>query len=210
MKSAVADHRTIAEYLSTLRSGAPTPGGGSAAALAGSLGAGLLAMVCRLTLNKTDAATTAILEPIARELDDLVDALSASAREDEVVYAQYRAASSLPKSTDQEKQVRSAALQTALAAAADAPLASALLVLRALKLGESVASLGSPHALSDVETGRLLLDASIQGALRFVDVNVALIKDQAGVDTRRRRAADIRHQSSQASKDIWKALSARS
>jgi methenyltetrahydrofolate cyclohydrolase len=209
MNTESPDNRTVSEYLAALRSGAPTPGGGSAAALAGSLGAALLAMVCRLTLHRANLETSESLESVTQELDELVVSLSAAAREDEAVYGQYRAASSMPRSTAEEKQIRSAALQTALTAAADTPLAAASLGLKAIKLGESVARLGSPHALSDVETGRLLLDASIQGALTFVDVNVALIKDQATADARRRRAADIRHQASQGTKDIWKVLAAR-
>ena len=209
METGLPDHRTISEYLSALRSGAPTPGGGSAAALAGSLGASLLAMVCRLTLHRANPDIVAALEPAAKELDELVDALSAAARADEAVYGQYRAATSLPKSTDQEKQSRANALQTALIAAADAPLEAARLALAALACGESVARLGSSHALSDVETGRLLLDSSIKGALKFVDFNVNLIRDQALADVRRRRAADLRHQTLQASKVIWSALASR-
>jgi methenyltetrahydrofolate cyclohydrolase len=204
------DNRTIHEYLLALRSGSPTPGGGSAAAIAGSLGASLLAMVCRLTLARADSEIVDIFQPAVRHLDDLVDRLSRSALADESVYRQYRDASVLPKSTGQEKQARSQALQSAIIVAADAPLESARLGLEALKIGASVASRGSKHALSDVETGRLLLDGSIQGSLGFVEVNAALIKDQATADIRRRRSADLRHQSSQASKAIWTALTARS
>jgi methenyltetrahydrofolate cyclohydrolase len=210
MDAAPTDNRTIHEYLLALRSGSPTPGGGSAAAIAGSLGASLLAMVCRLTLARADSEIVDILQPAVRHLDDLVDSLSRSALADESVYRQYRDASILPKATDQEKQARSQALQSALVAAADAPLESARFGLEATNYGAAVARFGSRHALSDVETGRLLLDGSIQGALAFVEVNVALIKDHSTADIRRRRSADLRHQSSQASKAIWTALAARS
>lgn len=209
MNDCAPDTRTISDYLSALRSGAPTPGGGSAAAIAGSLGTGLLAMVCRLTLNSASADTRSTIEPAADRLDDLVEELSRSARADEAVYGQYRTARAMPKATSDETAIRAEALQRAVLAAAETPLHSAQLALEALRIGARVAATGSRHALSDVETARLLLDASIAGALGFVEVNAGLINSSETSAQLRRRAADLHHQASQASKDIWTELAAR-
>ena len=177
METNTPDNRTIHEYLTALRSGSPTPGGGSAASYAGAMGASLAAMVARLTLKAADADSA--LTPAADRLDALVDELSSSAREDEDCYGQYRAAAALPKASAEEKQARSAAMQAALQAAAETPLRTARRALEALELAAVVAAHGTKHALSDVDIARSLLSASTDGALVFVTINASSIKDPA-------------------------------
>jgi formiminotetrahydrofolate cyclodeaminase len=207
--SAVPDGRSLADYLIALRSGDPTPGGGSAAAYAVAMGAALAAMVARLTLKSAPAEIADRLEPAAARLDALVDELSQSAREDEECYGRYRAAVALPKTTEDERTARRLAMQASLRTAAEIPLLTARRGLEALKLTSGVAQSGTAHALSDVEAARLLLSAGIEACLLNVDVNVTLIKDSAISQELQRRAADLRHQSSQASKAIWQLLAAR-
>src|SRR4029078_8118336 len=109
METSTPDPRTLHEYLGALRSGSPTPGGGSAAAYAGAIGTSLAAMVCRLTLASADLSTDHPLASSADRLDRLVEELSESARQDEECYSRYRAAAALPKSTPEERQARSLA-----------------------------------------------------------------------------------------------------
>src|SRR3954471_3021207 len=106
--------RTIEAYLNALSSGAATPGGGSAAAYAGALGTSLIAMVARLTKPGDDAALADRLHAIAERSDDLGAHLAEAAVRDEAVYASYRAAASLPRNTDDEKNRRKSAMQSAL------------------------------------------------------------------------------------------------
>lgn len=176
METNAPDNRTLAEYLTALRSDSPTPGGGSAAAYAGAMGASLVAMVGRLTLNAPDA--DASLAAASDRLDALVGELSESARADEACYGRYRSAVALPKASPEDKQARSAAMQAALQTAAETPLLTARRAIEALQLSSTVARFGTKHALSDVQVAGSLLAAAIEGALVFVDVNVRMIKDE--------------------------------
>ena len=173
------------------------------------MGAALAAMVARLSLTSMGAEDGETLASAAGRLDALVDELSLSAREDEACYGRYRSAAALPRSTDEERTARKLAMQASLRTAAEAPLLTARRALEALKLARSVAESGTEHALSDVEAARLLLVAGIESALLNVDVNAAMIKDESTAHDLRRKAADFRHQTSQASRDVWTTLSAR-
>ncbi len=185
------DTRTLDTYLTALRSGSPTPGGGSAAAYTGALGSALLAMVCRLTVKSTPSPE---IDSIGDELDGIVDALSLSARQDEACYDRYRFAAALPKSTDDEKLIRRTAVQQALLAAARAPLFSAQESIGALRQASAVARLGTTHALSDVDTGVALIAASIKGSLFNVRVNIAMIKDPEIASDLERQASDLENE----------------
>lgn len=186
------DERSIAIYLESLRSAEPTPGGGSAAAYTGALGAALLAMVCRLTLNSRPGEDTSLLGPTADRLDSLVDRLSSAARDDEACYGRYRTAAAMSKASEEEKQARRAAMQDALIAAGRAPLASAGLALQALELAPQVAATGTIHALSDVATAKHLLIASVAGSLVNVEVNIGMIKDPDACADLGRQVEEIR------------------
>ena len=207
METNAPDNRTIHDYLSALRSGSPTPGGGSATAYAGAMGASLAAMVARLTLRAPEADTA--LAPAAKRLDALVDELSASARDDEDCYGRYRAAAALPKATAGEKQARSAAMQAALQAAAETPLLTARRALEALDLTAIVAELGTRYALSDVHVAGHLLTAAIEGALIFVDINIGMIKDDKMASDLRRRANEVRSPFASARDVLASALGSR-
>jgi formiminotetrahydrofolate cyclodeaminase len=207
MEKSTPDNRTIHEYLTALRSGSPTPGGGSAAAYAGAMGASLAAMVARLTLKSTDADTA--LAPAAARLDALVNELSASARADEDCYGRYRAAAALPKATTEEKQARSAALQAALQSAAETPLLTARRAIEALDLASIVAEFGTKYALSDVHVAGQLLSAAIDSALVFVDVNISMIKDDEIASDLRWRADEVRSRLAGAKDALNSALTAQ-
>lgn len=173
------DKRTLATYLGDLRSAKPTPGGGSASAYCGALGASLASMVCRLTIGKATSDIDTPLTELAESYDRIVDQLSQAAREDELSFARYQAATRLPRSTDDEKRIRSEARQSALRLAAEAPLTTAKLALHALESLPTIARLGTHHALADVETALIILLAGIDGALVSVQVNVDMITDEA-------------------------------
>lgn len=186
------DNRTVHDFLVALRSGSPTPGGGSAAAYTGAFGAALLAMVCRLTVKSTPGPE---LDSIADELDGIVESLSMEARADEECYGRYRRASAFPRSTDDEKAVRTTAMQQALVLAARAPFSSAQESVGALRQAAAVARLGTTHALSDVDTGIALLEASIKGSLVNARVNISMIKDLDVTSELERRAISLESES---------------
>lgn len=156
---------SFTELTERLASRDPVPGGGSASALAGALGAGLVSMVGALTAE--DAA--AELGTTAR---DLLDRLTSLAQADADAYDAVVRARRLPKETDEERLSRSTALRAAMADAARTPLAIAELALEVLRLAERMAPIGNPNAASDIGVAGLLAAAAVRGALLNVRINL--------------------------------------
>ena len=187
----LTDH-TITGLLAAFRSPEPTPGGGSAAALAGAMGASLLAMVAGLPKSRTataeDAARLAAAgercAAIAGELATLVD-------RDSEAYGLVMAAYRKPKTTEEEKAARSAAIQDAMRAATAAPLDVMRACASGAEQGVVVAAMGNPSASSDAGVGFELLGAGLRGAKRNVEVNLASIKDADYVEKTRREVAEL-------------------
>ena len=170
---------SVTEILDAFASSAPTPGGGSASALSGAVGAALLAMVAGMPKSKTgDAAereqldvSAAALNDIRRRLADLID-------EDSRAYDLVTAAYKSPKATDDEKAARKTAIQAALMAATDAPLQTMRACEAALNHAKVVAENGNPNAASDVFVGIEMLKAGLRGAEKNVAINLDSLTDE--------------------------------
>jgi formiminotetrahydrofolate cyclodeaminase len=190
-----AEERTLAAYVAALASGEPAPGGGSAAASAAAMAAALGEMVCNLTLGRPAyaAAEPALIDARTRAAALRTRFLTA-ARDDEAAYGHYIAATGLPNTTEAEKSTRRAAMQAALAGAADVPLGVADGCLALLEALEPVARLGNKHAVSDVTVGALLIEAALRGAAVNVHVNARMMRDRelAADYARRADAAEER------------------
>jgi len=173
---------TLAEFIDQLASDAPTPGGGTAAAIAGSMGAGLAAMVAALTLTREKyAASHDAVRPIAqaaaaarREFLDL-------AREDSMAYELVVAARRLPKDTDAQKAARDSALAIANRRATEVPMRTARVAARMLSMLPELVEKGNPNAASDAGSAALLLEAAAEGALLNVGTNLSGNPDAAFV-----------------------------
>jgi formiminotetrahydrofolate cyclodeaminase len=174
--------KSVKALLEAFRSPAPTPGGGSAAALSGAIGASLLAMVA--SLPKPRAADDGELRRLrdagshcaglAQELEALID-------RDSEAYDQVVAAYRLPKDTDAEKAARAREIQAALKAAIDAPLDVMRACAAALNRGPVLLTFGNASASSDVQVGLELLRAGLAGARLNVEINLPGLKDEAYV-----------------------------
>lgn len=179
------------EYLDALASAAPTPGGGSAAAVAGALGAALLAMVARITCESPRPVAAG---GEAREIVASADAARAGFRaagpDDEAAYAAVVAAQALPRATAAEKAERTARLQAALAAAAEAPLRIAEASARTMEIAARAAALDNRNLMSDVDCAVRFLRAAFEAAAANVRVNHAYLRDAALIATQSRRLAD--------------------
>src|SRR5262245_4319511 len=170
--------RSVRELLDAFSSSDPTPGGGSASALASAVGAALLIMVANLP--KTRAGTeedrqalhqaSAALTGLRQQLTDAIDA-------DAAAYDRVVAAYKLPKGTAGEQQARKAAIQAALRGATDVPLSVLRLSSQALGHGVAVATHGTRNAASDVGVGATLLRAGAGGAFLNVEINLENISD---------------------------------
>jgi len=171
-------HLTLAELLDAFASSQPVPGGGSAAALAGAVGASLLIMVAGLpkTRHGTDEERTALTAAAAR-LRPLREELAALIERDSEAYTSVMNAYRLPKSSDVEQATRSQAIDEAMRAATEAPMATIRACERAMREAEVIATSGAPSASSDVAVGIELLKTAARGTGLNVDTNLAAVKD---------------------------------
>ena len=172
--------KTVRDLLDAFASSDPTPGGGSAAALASSVGASLLMMVAGLPKTRSNAAEdrtalTAARASLTATRDQLTDAIDA----DTAAYDRVVAAYKLAKSTDDEKAARTAAIQAALRDATDVPLGVMRLSAHALDTAKVVEAHGHGAAASDVGVAIALLRAGLEGARLNVAVNLGGIRDAA-------------------------------
>lgn len=170
---------TVGQLLEALASPEPTPGGGTAAAISGAMGASLLVMVTGLakSRNNTDeekaalAKARAVLQPLTTDLTRLADADSESFN---AVMAAYR----LPKVSDEDKAARSRAIQHALRGATIVPLDTLRACADALAQAQAVAQHGNRAAASDTGVAIALLRAAAAGAYANVRANLDSIKDE--------------------------------
>jgi glutamate formiminotransferase/formiminotetrahydrofolate cyclodeaminase len=169
---------TLREFGDALASDAPVPGGGSAAAYAGALGAALAAMVARIAAKKADDPA---LRDFIGEMDNLRSDFMRLVDDDSAAYAGVAAAMKLPKSTDEEKRIRSERLQAALLAASRVPLEVATTSRRLLAACERGLEKAPPAAVSDIGVGALLAEAALRGAAMNVMINLASVKDRGQV-----------------------------
>jgi formiminotetrahydrofolate cyclodeaminase len=190
-----------AELLDRFAASEPTPGGGSAAALAGATGAALVLMVTGMPKTRTGApeerARLDAAQGWAREAGTRLRALVA---EDSRAYDGVVAAYKLPKSTDDEKAARKRAIAEAMAGATAVPLETAEACLVVLKAAEEAAENGNPNAISDARTAGALAWAGLVGATENVRINaspqddggrLALEKIEAAIDEGRTRARTL-------------------
>jgi formiminotetrahydrofolate cyclodeaminase len=171
--------RGLSGYLDEVAAGTPAPGGGSVTAVVGALAAALGEMVINLTLGREKYADAeASLRPARDRLTALRSSLLDAAAADEAAYQSYRDAASLPRTSDGEKTARKDAMQRALIAATDVPLAAARSAREVAEILQSVAREGNPHVRSDAALGALLAEAALRGALLNVRGNAAMLEDR--------------------------------
>jgi formiminotetrahydrofolate cyclodeaminase len=182
-------HQRFTDLLAAFRSPDPTPGGGSAAALGGAVGASLLAMVAGLAKPRVQTAEdTARLAAARVRCAALSDGLAALMDRDSDAYNLVVEAFRSPKSTEADKAARSLRIQEALRAATEAPLDVMRACAEAIGHATVVTAYGNSSASSDVRVGLELLGAGLRGAKLNVEVNLASMKDTAFIDAVRSEA----------------------
>ena len=170
--------RTLRAFSDDLASDAPVPGGGSAAAYAGAVGASLAAMVARIAAKKGEDET---LRDYIGEVDNLRVDFLRLVDDDSAAYARVAEAMKLPRATDEEKKLRTERVQAALLAASRVPLEVAKTSRRLLDACERGLVKAPAAAVSDIGVSALMADAALRGAAMNVMINLSSVKDRGQV-----------------------------
>src|SRR3982074_1952578 len=194
--------RTLRAFSDDRASSAAVPGGGSAAAYAGAMGAALAAMVGRIAERKqTTEATTALIA----EADNLRADFIRLVDDDSAAFARVSEARKMPKASDDEKRARTDRMQSALLGASRVPLEVAKTSRRLLDLCERTVERAASATVSDIGVGAFLAETALRGAALNVMINLASVKDAAqvkalsedldravdGADAQRKRISDF-------------------
>ncbi len=171
---------TVERFVDEVSSSSPAPGGGSVAALAGSLGAALAAMVANLTVGKKGYESAwASSSALAERAQALKASLLAAVDDDTKAFDDVLAAMRLPKATDAEKSTRADAIAAAYEKATSVPLATARLCLAAIELAQEAALTGNKNSASDAGVGALLAKAGLEAAILNVRTNLPSVREGA-------------------------------
>lgn len=170
--------RSLEAFLDELASSAPTPGGGTGAAVVGATGAALVEMLARLTIGRKkyaahDALMTAIAEQAAEERATLLRL----ADEDAASYEDVGKAMRLPKATPEEQSVRKEAMQEALRGACEVPFRVMEHCVEVISLAKNAVRRGNTNAASDGAAGAEFARSAMKVAAYNVKINLVAIED---------------------------------
>jgi glutamate formiminotransferase/formiminotetrahydrofolate cyclodeaminase len=181
------------EFADEVSRASPAPGGGSIAALAGSLSASLAAMVANLTFGKKSMADRREeMEQLAMSCQAVKDDLLRAVDEDTEAFTEVLVAMRLPKGTPEERAARDQAIQAGTKHATDVPYRTAELSLAAMRLCRAAAEKGLPASVSDAGVGALMARAGVLGAIYNVQINLGSITDAEWVAKRRAGLTELR------------------
>lgn len=184
--------KSITGFLAELKSDSPAPGGGSAAALVGAIGAALGIMVGNLTIGSAKYETVhEQCKGVSLDFEERLASLEKYIDEDAEAFKQVMKAYKLPKNTDEEKQVRIKAIQEFLKAASTLPFTVARTCLDVLELSVKILSIGNVNAASDAAVAGRMAEAAMWSAIYNVRINLGSIKDADFVADMKSRVDDI-------------------
>lgn len=177
---AMIKDNAIEPFLDALASQSATPGGGSAAAIIGAMGAALVSMVCNLTIGKKKYADVEDeMTNVLNEAERLRRALTDMIQDDVQAFDAVMGAYGLAKETDAEKATRSEAIQVALKQATVVPLACCKVAREVIDLAGVAAEKGNLNVISDAGVGVLAAYAALRSAALNVYINAKMITDKA-------------------------------
>ena len=169
-----------------------TTGGGSASSLSGAMAGALIAMVCQVCANSTEAAGGEIFQRYAEQAKKLSNTLLVGGKQDWQAFQAVRSAYKLPKETIEQRSTRSQAIQAAWLEAARVPLANAASCFQVAQLCEQLTDVVLAQVRSDLMCAILLARAGAFGCLENVAINIPHIKDQRAAAQLSEQAADLR------------------
>ena len=181
----------IQRFLDELAAPTPTPGGGSASALAGALSASLLAMVAGLSMKK-GKIPRALARQIQRKALAIQKRLLRAVEDDARSYEGVMAALRLPKDTERQKERRLQRLERALQRATKPPTIVCEASIELLEDSRVLLSEGNPSAWSDTAVAALLARAAMEGGFFNIQINLESIKDKAFSDRMNRQIRQLK------------------
>jgi formiminotetrahydrofolate cyclodeaminase len=168
----------IGAWLEELASAAPAPGGGAAAAMLAAVGAGLVEMVCNLTIGKPRYAEhEEVMRAALMTASELRLSAGQLAAEDAVAFGAVSAAYRLPKETPQDKAARAQEIQAALVDAADVPLRVAAVAAELIGLADRILAGANVNVISDVAVAASAGRAALDSAVINVEINLSAMSD---------------------------------
>ncbi len=201
---------TEASFLDRLADGAPTPGGGSAAAHSGAMAAALVAMVGRLTVGKKKYADVEDqAQEIVSQADSLRAELEAAAVKDAQAFDGVMRALRMSKDSDADKAARVEALERATIQAGEVPLMVAKQSAEVLELAAEISAIGNTNALSDAGVAGSLAIAAIQSAALNVKVNGSGLADKDLASRWQKELSELERSSEEKLNEIQRQLKER-
>jgi len=187
-------HQPVLGFIELVASKSPAPGGGSVAALSGSLGVALLVMVINLTVGKKNyAAVSARFTELRGTLEDLRARLTVCIDDDTNAFNRLRAAGKLPERDEIEKAAKDKQQAAASGEAVRVPESTMKLCLAALEHAPEIADEGNANCVSDAGTGAEMLLAGLEGAAANVLINLSGMPADAAQSLRREVDTVRRH-----------------
>jgi glutamate formiminotransferase/formiminotetrahydrofolate cyclodeaminase len=180
----------VRDFVAEVSRDTPAPGGGSIAALAGALGAGLASMVANLTKAK-GAESATLLREAAERAQRVKDSLVLAVDDDTDAFNAYLEARRLPQGSAEEKAAREAAMLAGLKQAVQVPLATAEASLEAMAAAETALLHGNPASVTDALVGLQTAYAGVRGGIWNVLINLKDIQDPAYVSEMRARCGRL-------------------
>lgn len=202
--------KSVQAFIDELASKAPTPGGGSAAAVMGAQAAALISMVCNLTIGKPKyAEVEAEMRTLLEKSEALRETLTGMIKADVEVFDRLMATYSMPKDADEEKAVRSAAIQAALKEATVVPLACAHACAETIALSRIAADKGNTGVISDAGVAVMAGYGALKSAALNVYVNAGGLKDRVFADAKLAELEAILKDADVAAEEVYQLVKAK-
>ncbi|HUH97195.1 MAG TPA: formimidoyltransferase-cyclodeaminase, partial [Anaerolineales bacterium] len=209
-RSSPAPAEAGASFLDNLAAATAAPGGGSAAAYAGAMGAALVAMVAGLTAGrKKYAAVEVEMQAIRAQAEELRKELTGAVDDDSAAFEAVMGALRLPKEKEEQQQARAAALQIAMIHAARVPLQTVRNALKVMELAARCAEDGNPNAISDAMSGAAMARAALTAAGYNVRINLSSLEDKSAGGQMLKELAELEERAEGIEKEIRRLMKER-
>ena len=200
----------LKDFLDELASSSPAPGGGSVAALSGSLSAALSSMVCRLTIKKKKYEDVRDeIRLILTKCELLRDRLTELIDEDTAAFNEVMDAFKMPKDNDEQREERKRRIQLALKNATHSPLKIVQLCYDLLNLNLVIAEKGNVSSITDTGVSTLLANTGIKSAALNVRINLSGVKEKEFIEKTEKELKEVEENAEELTNKIMKIVKAK-